>query len=57
MKDDCLSGSVLMRIHKPVSLNAEDILDDFTACGSRRMDWLAPSSSTFSNGKRKSLPF
>ena len=56
MKEDCLSGLALMHIHKhDVSLNAEDILDDFAACGSS--SFRLPSSSTFSNGKRKSFSF
>ena len=38
MKEDCLSGLALMRIHEPdVSLNSENIVDDFKASGSRRM--------------------
>ena len=37
MKEDRLSG--LMHIHKhEVSLNSEDIVDDFAASGSRRME-------------------
>ena len=41
MKEDRLSGFALMHIHKhEVSLNYEDIVDDFAASGSRRMELL-----------------
>ena len=41
MKENRLSGLALTHIHKhDVSLNAEDILDDFAACGSRRIELL-----------------
>ena len=41
MKEDRLSGFALMHIHKhDVSLNSEDIVDDFAASGSRRMELL-----------------
>lgn len=41
MKEDRLGGLALMHIHKhDVSLNAEDILYDFAAFGSRRMELL-----------------
>ena len=39
MKEDRLSGLALMHIHKhDVSLNSEDIVDDFAASGNRRME-------------------
>ncbi|KAL9977108.1 hypothetical protein ACROYT_G014479 [Oculina patagonica] len=41
MKEDRLSGLALMHIHKhDVSLNAEDIVDDFAASGNRRIELL-----------------
>ena len=41
MKEDRLSGLALMHIHKhDVSLNSEDIVDDFAASGSKRMEIL-----------------
>ena len=41
MKEDRLSGLALMHIHKhDVSLNSEDIVDDFAASVSRRMELL-----------------
>ena len=41
MKEDRSSGLALIHIHKhDVSLNAENILDDLAACGSRRMELL-----------------
>ena len=41
MKKDRLNGLALMHIHKhDVSLNSEDIVDDFAASGSRRMGFL-----------------
>ena len=41
MTEDCLNGLALMHTHKyGVTLNAEDILDDFATCGSRRMELL-----------------
>ena len=41
MKEDGLSGLALMRIHKhDVSLNSQDIVDDFATSGSRRMKLL-----------------
>ena len=40
MKEDRLSGLALMRVHKhDVSLNSEDIVDDFAASGSRRISF------------------
>ena len=42
MKEDRLSGLALMRIihNHDVSLNSENIVDDFAASGSRRMELL-----------------
>ena len=51
-----LSGLALMHIHKhDVSLNSEDIVDDFAASGSRRMElpFRLTNSSTFSNATDK----
>ena len=42
MKKDRLSRLAQMHIHKhDVSLNSEDIADDFAASGSRRMEFLS----------------
>ena len=41
MKEDRLSGIALMHVHKhDVSLNSKDIVDDFEASESRRMELL-----------------
>ena len=43
MKEDRLSGLALMRIHKhDVSLNSEDIVDDFAASGNWKQEDGAP---------------
>ena len=39
MKEERLSGLALMHIHKhDMSLNSEDVVDDFAASGSRGME-------------------
>ena len=44
MKEHRLSGLALMHIHKrDVSLNSEDIADDFEASGSWRLNFLLGS--------------
>ena len=60
MKKGRLSGLSLMRIHKhDMSLNFKDIVDDFAASGSRRMEpfFRLANSFSFSNGKRKGCHF
>ena len=52
MKEDRLSRVALMYIHKhDVSLNFEDIVNDFAASGSRRVELIfrLANSSTFLN--------
>ena len=55
MKEERLSGLALMHIHKhDMSLNSEDVVDDFAASGSRGMElFRLVNSSTFSKATEK----
>ena len=59
MKENRLSGLALMHIHKHnVSLNSEDIVDDFAAPGSRRMEILFRLAKVpFSQMQQTGLPY